>query len=147
MTDVGEVPLVPVGQNHADRLRRRLLVVDDEPAALTITGRMLSSAGYEVLEAPNAREALRLLADTHPAIDLVITDVVMPETDGRVLGRMIADRYPGLPVIYISAYPAEDIFHRGAPAPDLPFVRKPFGPEALVELVQRLLPVQRRRRT
>lgn len=145
MTDVGEVPLTPASSNHAGRAGRRLLVVDDEPAALTITGRMLRAVGYDVLEAPNAREALRLLAETDPGIDLVITDVVMPETDGRVLGRMIAERYPGLPVIYISAYAAEDIFHRGAPAPDLPFVRKPFGPEILAELVQRLLPARRRR--
>jgi len=140
MTEVVNVPLSPVYKKASDSLSKRLLVVDDEPAALTITSRMLQGAGYETLQAPSAREALRLL-DGDPRVDLVITDVVMPETDGRALGRLIAERFPGLPVIYMSAYASEDIFHRGSPGPDLPFIRKPFSPELLIDLVQRFLPV------
>jgi two-component system cell cycle sensor histidine kinase/response regulator CckA len=141
MTEVTQVPLPPQVQDQSDNGSKRLLVVDDEPAALVITSRMLQGAGFETLQVPSAREALRVLDQGHPRVDLVITDVVMPETDGRMLGRLIAERYPGLPVIYMSAYTAEDIFHRGSPGPDLPFIRKPFPPELLVELVQKHLVV------
>jgi DNA-binding NtrC family response regulator len=139
MTEVSKVPLPPHSQDRSDSGSKRLLVVDDEPAALVITSRMLQGAGFETLQAASAREALRVLDQGDPRVDLVITDVVMPETDGRALGRLIAERHPGLPVIYMSAYAAEDIFHRGSPGPDLPFIRKPFSPELLVELVERHL--------
>jgi two-component system cell cycle sensor histidine kinase/response regulator CckA len=139
MTEVTKVPLPPDAQSR-DGGSRRLLVVDDEPAALSITLRMLQGAGFETLQAPSAREALRLL-DQDSRVDLVITDVVMPETDGRALGRLIAERFPGLPIIYMSAYAAEDVFHRGSAGPNLPFIRKPFPPEVLIELVQKHLPV------
>jgi two-component system cell cycle sensor histidine kinase/response regulator CckA len=141
MTEVIKVSLPPQFHDASDGGSKRLLVVDDEPAALVITSRMLQGAGFETLQAPSAREALRLLEQGDPVVDLVITDVVMPETDGRALGRLIAERYPGLPVIYMSAYAAEDIFHRGSPGPNLPFIRKPFPPELLIELVQRHLVV------
>jgi len=119
--------------------RRQILVVDDEHVVLAITSRMLRSAGYGAFEAPSARQALTILEQADPPIDLVITDVVMPETDGRTLGRLIAERYPGLPVAYMSAYPVNDVFHRGAPGPNLPFLSKPFSPEALLALVKSVL--------
>jgi len=119
--------------------RRHILVVDDEHVVLAITSRMLRGAGYGAFEAPSARQALSILEQADPPIDLVITDVVMPETDGRTLGRLIGERYPGLPVAYMSAYPVNDVFHRGAPGPNLPFLSKPFSPEALLALVKSVL--------
>lgn len=118
---------------------RCILVVDDEPTVLAVTARMLASAGYDVMEAPSAREALRLLELSDPRVDLIITDVVMPETDGRMLGRLVGERHPGLPVLYMSAYAHDDVLHRGAPGPSLPFLRKPFTVEALMALVQQLI--------
>ena len=88
----------------------------------------------------SAREALRVLEAAQPPFDLVVTDVVMPETDGRTLGRLIAERHPALPVIYVSAYPSHDIFHRGAPDPLVPFLQKPLSSEALLVMVRQLLP-------
>jgi two-component system cell cycle sensor histidine kinase/response regulator CckA len=119
--------------------RQHILVVDDEHVVLAITSRMLRGAGYGAMEAPSARHALTILEQADPPIDLVITDVVMPETDGRTLGRLIAERFPGLPVAYMSAYPVNDVFHRGAPGPNLPFLSKPFSPEALLALVKSVL--------
>jgi DNA-binding NtrC family response regulator len=119
--------------------RHHILVVDDEHVVLTLTSRMLRSAGYDALEAASARHALNILDRGDPAVDLVITDVVMPETDGRTLGRLIGERFPGLPVAYMSAYPVNDVFHRGAPGPNLPFLSKPFSPEALLALVKTVL--------
>jgi CheY-like chemotaxis protein len=118
---------------------RHILVVDDEKVVLTLTARVLRNAGYRVLEAPSAREALRLLDQPDPPVDLVLTDVVMPETDGRMLGLLIAERYPQLPVAYMSAFSMNDVFHRGSPGPDLPFLSKPFSPEALLALVKTVL--------
>jgi two-component system cell cycle sensor histidine kinase/response regulator CckA len=127
------------GGPDAAAASRHILVVDDEQVVLTLTGRMLRDGGYGVLEALSAREALRLLERRDPPVDLVITDVVMPETDGRMLGLLIAKRYPQLPVVYMSAYSMNDIFHRGSPGPDLPFLSKPFSPEALLALVKTVL--------
>jgi DNA-binding NtrC family response regulator len=132
-----------VGRPVSGRPQRSILVVDDEPVVLAVTTRILAGAGYLAVEAPNAREALRLLELGDRLIDLVITDVVMPETDGHALGRLIAERYPGLPVAYMSAYPAGDVFHRGPPGASAPFLLKPFSAEALAALVRDLLAVTR----
>ena len=132
-------PSAPTARQLPDPATRCILVVDDEPTVLEMTARMLRSAGYVVVEASNAREALRLLEGGDSTIDVVLTDVVMPETDGHTLGRLIEERYPGLPIAYISTYPVNDIFHRGAPGPNLPFLSKPFSPDALVAVVQELL--------
>jgi two-component system cell cycle sensor histidine kinase/response regulator CckA len=119
--------------------QRCILVVDDERTVLSVTARMLSGAGYSVLEATGAREALQLLAKDPSRIDLVVTDVVMPETDGRALGRLIAEFHPHVPGAYMSAYPAEDVLHRGSPGPDFTFLRKPFSVEALLAVVGKLV--------
>jgi CheY-like chemotaxis protein len=140
--ELSATPSAPTARQVPDPATRRVLVVDDEPSVLAVTARILRDAGYVALEAPNAREALRLLEETNPRIDLVITDVVMPETDGRTLGRLIAERHSGLPVVYISAYPVNDMFHRGSPGAGLPFLSKPFSAEVLVALVQQLLAAQ-----
>jgi two-component system cell cycle sensor histidine kinase/response regulator CckA len=128
-----------VGRQVPGRSQRCILVVDDEPLVLAVTTRILADAGYLAVEAPNAREALRVLELGDQPIDLVITDVVMPETDGHALGRLIAERHPGLPVVYMSAYPAGDVFHRGPPGASAPFLLKPFSAEALAALVRDLL--------
>jgi two-component system, cell cycle sensor histidine kinase and response regulator CckA len=144
MTAVSAAPPAPAAVPPAapqvgDRRRPCVLVVDDEPLVLALTARMLRDADYLAVEAPNARQALQLLERGEPPIDLVLTDVVMPETDGRTLGRLIAERYRGLPVAYMSAYSVNDVFHRGAPGPNVPFLSKPFLPDALVAVVHELL--------
>lgn len=101
--------------------------------------RVLGDAGYRTLEARHGEEALRMTTFAHPYLHLVITDVMMPELDGRALGHRLNERWPDLPVLYISGYPADDLFHRGAPTTDAPFLRKPFKGEELLAAVQRLL--------
>jgi CheY-like chemotaxis protein len=137
--ELSGTPSSPTAKHVPDPATRCVLVVDDEPSVLAVTARILRDAGYVAVEAPNAREALHFLEDGHPPINLVITDVVMPETDGRALGRLIAERQLGLPVAYMSAYAADDVLHRGSPGPNLPFLRKPFSAEALVALMHQLL--------
>jgi len=130
----GELPVGDVAPEQ-----QCILVVDDERTVLSVTARMLSGAGYSVLEATGAREALQLLAEDPSRVDLVVTDVVMPETDGRALGRLIAEQYPGIQVAYMSAYPAEDVLHRGSPGPAFTFLRKPFSADTLLAAVSGLI--------
>jgi len=72
-------------------------------------------------------------------VDLVVTDVVMPGMDGRELGRRLTQRWPTLPILYISAYDVNDIFRRGSPRTSAPFLQKPFPPEGLLTRVRQLL--------
>ena len=101
--------------------------------------RVLGDAGYRTLEARDGEEALRMVAFAYPYLHLVITDVLMPELDGRVLGLRLRERWPALPVLYISAYPSDDLFHRGAPTAAAPFLQKPISAEDLLTAVQGLL--------
>jgi CheY-like chemotaxis protein len=101
--------------------------------------RVLGDAGYRTLEARHGEEALRMVTFAYPYLHLVITDILMPELDGRALGQRVRERWPELPVLYISAYPVDDLFHRGAPTASAPFLQKPIVPEELLAVVQRLL--------
>jgi CheY-like chemotaxis protein len=75
-------------------------------------------------------------------VDLVVTDVVMPGMDGRELGRRLSQRWPDLPILYISAYEMNDIFRRGSPRQSAPFLQKPFPMDGLVTTIRGL--IQRR---
>lgn len=117
-----------------------ILVAEDDDALRGIVTRVLWDQGYRTLEARQGREALHLAELAAPYLDLVVTDVIMPELDGLELGRELARRWPSLPVLYISAYPANDIFSRGGPPDSTPFLQKPFTSEVLLERVWQLLP-------
>jgi CheY-like chemotaxis protein len=119
--------------------RKVVLVVDDEEGLRSIVCRTLRAQGYETLEASHGAEALGVLEKATDPVDLVVTDVVMPGMDGRELGRRIAQRWPTLPILYISAYDVNDIFWRGSPRSSAPFLQKPFPAEGLISRVQELL--------
>jgi two-component system cell cycle sensor histidine kinase/response regulator CckA len=120
-----------------------VLVVEDEPIVRDLACRGLREKGYTVLEAPNGAKALQLLADAPNAIDLVISDVVMPELGGRELGLQLARRKPELPILYMSGYTGEDVIQRGLLDPDAPFQQKPFSPEALAKKVREMLDLRK----
>ena len=117
--------------------------MEDEDIVRRMLTRILGDAGYRTLEARHGEEALRMVTFAYPYLHLVITDILMPELDGRALGQRVRERWPELPVLYISAYPVDDLFHRGAPTASAPFLQKPIAPEELLAVVQRLLlPIQ-----
>jgi two-component system cell cycle sensor histidine kinase/response regulator CckA len=118
---------------------RIILIVEDEDVVRRTLTRVLGDAGYRTLEAREGAEGLRTVAFAYPYLHLVITDILMPELDGRALGQRVQERWPELPVLYISGYPADDLFHRGAPSSSAPFLQKPIDPEELLEIVERLL--------
>jgi two-component system cell cycle sensor histidine kinase/response regulator CckA len=99
----------------------------------------LRAEGYITLEAAHGAEALEILESTGESVDLVVTDVVMPGMDGRELGRRLAQRWPDLPILYISAYDVNDIFRRGSPRHSAPFLQKPFPLEGLIATVHDLI--------
>lgn len=122
-----------------DESRRLVLVVDDEQGLRELVCRTLQAEGYDTLEAGHGAEALEVMETATAPVDLVVTDVVMPGMDGRELGRRLSQRWPDLPILYISAYDVNDIFRRGSPRSSAPFLQKPFPMEGLVTTVRELI--------
>lgn len=126
--------------HSADRGPRTVLVVDDEPDLCEIIQRMLSSHGYTVITALGVADAVTR-AQTHPGtIDLLITDLRMPDGDGRMLATRIRDDRPETAVLYISGLLspvslAEDPAGSGAT-----ILAKPFTPAELLGAVRNSLP-------
>jgi PAS domain S-box-containing protein len=123
-----------------------ILVVEDEEVVRTLACRGLREQGYTVLEAKHGREALEQVERNHQQIDLVISDVVMPELSGRELGSHLAVLRPELPVLYMSGYTGDDVIRRGLLEPGVPFQQKPFTPEGLARKVREMLDSRAERR-
>ena len=104
-----------------------ILVVDDVGVVRKAAFRLLSEAGYRVLEAASGDEALDVLSGPRRPVDLVIVDVVMPEVNGVQLVRLIRQERPAVRVLFMSAYPAEILVRAGLEHPDVLFLAKPFS--------------------
>jgi len=116
-----------------------ILLVEDEPAVRDLAQRILRRKGYRVVAAQNGREALDLVERHADAIDLLVTDLVMPQMDGRELAQRLAARRPGLRVLFMSGYTGDTIAQRGVLDPDVAFIEKPFSPEGLAHKVREIL--------
>ena len=116
-----------------------VMVVEDEIMVRGMVVRSLREDGYRVLEADSAAEALTTFDRTGADVRLVITDVAMADISGRELGLRLAERRPGLPVLYMSGYPLDEVVRRGLLEESQPFLQKPFAPPALLEAVRALL--------
>ncbi len=121
-----------------------ILIVEDEELVRSLASRSLREHGYIVIEAQHGVDALRQL-EIRADVDLVISDVVMPEMGGRELGRRLGTLRPSLPVLYISGYTGEDVTQRGLLEPGAPFQQKPFAPEELARKVREMLDTARLR--
>jgi diguanylate cyclase (GGDEF)-like protein/PAS domain S-box-containing protein len=116
-----------------------VVVVEDEASVRVLAERILRGRGFRVVSAANGREALALIAKHPGRIDLVLTDVVMPEMNGRELAERVSILRPGIRVLYMSGYPADALARHGV-APDVvEFLEKPFSPDALVQKVRAVL--------
>jgi len=116
-----------------------ILVVEDDEGVRWMTHRILVDAGYQVLEAADGRSALELLGRDGAAVQLVVTDVVMPGMGGRALADELARLRPGIPVLFTSGYTDGEIVRRGLLEPGTAFVQKPFGPDTIVRSVRERL--------
>ncbi|MGD0314546.1 MAG: PAS domain-containing protein [Xanthobacteraceae bacterium] len=116
-----------------------ILLVEDEEGLRALNARGLASRGYTVLEAGNGVEAIDLLEKFDGQIDLVVSDVVMPEMDGPTLARELRSRNPDLKIIFVSGY-AEDAFQKHLPDHgQYAFLPKPFTLKQLVAAVKETL--------
>ena len=113
----------------------RVLIVEDEDIVRAFTVRGLTRLGYEVLEAADGIEALDIVAAGGETIDLVVTDVVMPEMDGPTLFKQLRKTNPSLKVIFVSGYPNE-AFRETLGSEDVAFLPKPFSLEQLAAKVK-----------
>lgn len=116
-----------------------ILVVDDVSVVRLTTGRALSEAGYRVIEASSAAEALELLSTTRRPIDLVLTDIVMPDMSGVDLVRMVRARWPSMRVVIASAHTPAVLVRERLQGPTIHFLAKPFSRQELLGQVRATL--------
>ena len=112
-----------------------ILLAEDEELVRTLAREVLKTYGYHVLEAANGGAALLICENYKGAIDLLITDVVMPEMGGRDLAVRLKQLLPELKVIYMSGYTDDAILHQGVLEEGANFIQKPFSPVALARKV------------
>jgi len=116
-----------------------ILLVEDEEAILTIGQEMLSNLGYKVLTALSPEKALRAAGKQNQKIDLLITDVIMPEMNGRELADRISDISPEIPCLFMSGYTENVIAHHGVVEDGLHFLQKPFSSKDIADAVHQVL--------
>src|SRR6267378_1634693 len=119
-----------------------VLVVEDDERVRLLARKELEQAGYRVLVAAGGKEALAAAEGHDGPIDLLMTDVVMPEMSGRTLSRRLTQRHPALKVLYMSGYSDEDIAQHGVFEAGTAFIKKPFTPSLLTKKLREVLDPQ-----
>jgi CheY-like chemotaxis protein len=123
----------------APRVGETILLVEDEAAVRGLVKRILTQKGYHVLEAADGAIALRLAASHVGEIDLVLTDVLMPNLGGRGMFEELKELSPEMRVLFISGNPKEEVFPDKSVASRTPYLQKPFTSEALLSEVRAAL--------
>jgi two-component system cell cycle sensor histidine kinase/response regulator CckA len=139
--EIPEEPKAEVAKKPAADMTGQgtILLVEDEDPVRAVNARALSARGYTVLEAASGVEALQVIEERGAPVDLVVSDVVMPEMDGPTLLGELRKRYPDLKIIFVSGY-AEDAFRKNLPeGEEFNFLPKPFSLRQLVETVKQVV--------
>ncbi|HEX6104616.1 MAG TPA: response regulator [Gemmatimonadales bacterium] len=129
----------PAGSAEGLRGHETILVAEDEQGVRELVRKILSDHGHTVLEARHGRDALMLAERYERPIDLLVTDVVMPEMGGGELARRLAERRPGLRVLFVSGYSNDEVLRRGISGAETAFLQKPFTSEELMRRVRQVL--------
>ncbi|MBI4484326.1 MAG: PAS domain S-box protein, partial [Acidobacteria bacterium] len=116
-----------------------LLLAEDDELVRKLVRQTLEMYGYTVLEARQGAEALEICQRHEGPIHLIVTDVVMPEMSGRELAYRVSQLRPPMKVLYLSGYTGNAIVHHGVLEPSIPFLQKPFTPDALARKVREVL--------
>ena len=130
----------PVRAESGDlRGTETVLLVEDEDPVRSLAAKVLRGLGYQVLEAKLGRQALEVSLAHTGHIDLLLTDVVMPEYSGSELARKLAESRSTMRVLYMSGYTDEAIIHHGVLAASIAYLQKPFTPDVLAAKVREVL--------
>jgi CheY-like chemotaxis protein len=117
-----------------------ILVVEDEPLVREVTCRRLSACGYQVLSAAGPLEALALAKGHRGPIAILVTDIVMPDMNGRELHARLTAERPGLRVLYMSGYPGDTLAdHGGVLGEGVHLIHKPFGIAELTHEIRKIV--------
>ena len=127
-----------MGKN-TEGLKETILVVEDDEAVRYLAKLALESSGFQVLTAADGPRALTAAGQFAGPLHLLVTDVVMPDMNGRELAEKLAPSHPGLKVLYISGYKDEVLLQQGVIPKEVSFLRKPFIPSALIAKVREVL--------
>ena len=137
-----EPPAAIVEEQPADvRIAQSILVVDDEPGIRALVAKILRREGYEVVEAGSAAEALQVAAQFQQPLDLLLTDVVLPDESGRQVAEKLRQQRPDVAVLYISGFTDDQSVRTGEFPAGSRFLQKPFTVGALVNKVRETLAV------
>ena len=123
----------------AKRGKETILLVEDDLIILNITKMILTNQGYTVLAANSPNEAIRFAGEYANEIHLLMTDVVMPEMNGRDLAKKLQTLYPQLKCLYMSGYTASVIAHHGVLDEGLYFIQKPYNVNTLADKLREVL--------
>jgi two-component system, cell cycle sensor histidine kinase and response regulator CckA len=134
-----ETPLIETRENPVEPGTGTVLVVEDDGMVRDMTVAMLEAVGYKVLSAATPMEALEYCEKCGAAVDLMITDVVMPELSGAELRDKILKMLPGIKVLFISGYAGDIIAHHGVLDQGINFIRKPFSMSDLATAVRNVM--------
>jgi CheY-like chemotaxis protein len=127
------------GHGTGTPLAKTILVVEDKAQVRVLVRRTLAASGYQVLDVGSGQAALDLLRDGAPPVDLLLTDVVMPQMSGRELAAEVTRRFPSTRVLYMSGYTAQVIAEDGSLEEGVALIQKPFTPEQLRDRVRQAL--------
>ena len=116
-----------------------ILLVEDELSLLAMTQKMLEKMGYTILAANRPSEAIKIAEEYSRDIDLVFTDVVMPEMTGKEMAERIRPLYPNARILFSSGYTANVIAHNGILDEGIEFIQKPYSKDALANKLRRIL--------
>jgi len=124
---------IPAGRGET------VLIAEDEQAIIKMAKQQLERLGYQVLAANSPKEAMRLAREYAGVIHLLVTDVVMPEMNGRELAHRLHELYPDIKIIFMSGYTANVIAHRGVLEEGVNFIQKPLSRKDLAFKVRAVL--------
>jgi two-component system, cell cycle sensor histidine kinase and response regulator CckA len=139
LTEASDAPVESPPSKRVDSGTETILLVEDEPMILQMATLMLQRLGYKVLPAASPGEAIRLAEDHAGTIHLLMTDVIMPEMNGRDLAGKLLSLCPGMKRLFMSGYTANVIAHHGVLDEGVHFIQKPFSRNELAGKVREVL--------
>ena len=138
-SEMSKEPVLTIERAGMDPVRETILLVEDEDFVRQVTAEVLSFGGYQVFGARTAAEAMRVFRQQRAKVQLLLTDVVLPGTNGRELARDLRLLDPALKTMFISGYPDNEVTRHGLEEPGMFYLPKPFSVESLMQKVRQVL--------